>query len=72
MRAFAPGFAKELEDVTFYPEFGRNRITGMVESRPDWCLSRQRLWGTEIPHPGLTSALSRRERGADRPGEGEP
>ncbi len=30
------------------PAYGKNRISGMVESRPDWCLSRQRLWGVQI------------------------
>ncbi|MFB3893729.1 MAG: isoleucine--tRNA ligase [Phycisphaerae bacterium] len=35
--------------VDFVPAWGRNRIAGMLESRPDWCISRQRAWGLPIP-----------------------
>jgi isoleucyl-tRNA synthetase len=39
---------KEIENVSFTPESGRNRLTSMVSNRPDWCISRQRDWGVPI------------------------
>ena len=38
-----------IKKVRWVPEAGQNRISGMMESRPDWCLSRQRYWGIPVP-----------------------
>ena len=39
----------EIEKTVWIPEKGMKRIYSMVENRPDWCISRQRVWGVPIP-----------------------
>ena len=39
---------EQIQDVTWFPAWGEDRIAGMVENRPDWCISRQRTWGVPI------------------------
>jgi len=56
-----------IDQVRWVPEWGEARIRGMVESRPDWCISRQRTWGvplglfvhreTQEPHPDSAALL---------------
>ncbi|MBW1896281.1 MAG: isoleucine--tRNA ligase [Deltaproteobacteria bacterium] len=37
-----------IDEVKWIPPWGRDRIYGMIENRPDWCISRQRSWGVPI------------------------
>ncbi|MDE2219104.1 MAG: isoleucine--tRNA ligase [Gammaproteobacteria bacterium] len=59
------GALRDIKRVQWTPAWGESRITGMIGSRPDWCLSRQRTWGVPI------TLFTHRDTGALHPRTGE-
>ncbi len=69
---------KAIGEVEWVPGWGRERIAGMVAGRPDWCISRQRVWGvpialfvhkaTQAPHPRSVELLQQVAERVERDG----
>ncbi len=47
-RDLRAGCLREIDRVEWIPKWGRERIRGMMQRRPDWCISRQRTWGVPV------------------------
>ena len=69
---------RDIREVKWTPAWGEQRITGMIENRPDWCISRQRTWGvpitlfvhreTDEPHPRSLELIERIAERVEREG----